>query len=254
MHGLLLAFQFFTVVPIRKELPMGKKQITMMFGSLPLIGLFIGAIMSITYFISTSVLAFSPLLTAIFLVLTGLIMTGGLHIDGWADTADAFFSYQSIEKRHEILEDPRLGAFGTMALIVIIITKIGLIYESILQGLPIIPLVLLIPFLTRIGFNIVFAITPPAKETGLGAFFKARLHARHLVILSGCWLAVLAVMGIMFTGQTIVILALIVIMLLSVFCFRSWTCTHFGGMSGDVSGAYIEGMEVVLWLTLLCLL
>ena len=73
-------------------------------------------------------------LTAVFIVLTGIVLTGGLHLDGWADTGDAFFSYRDREKRLEILEDPRLGAFGTMALVFLIVVKIALFNELLSRG------------------------------------------------------------------------------------------------------------------------
>lgn len=254
MNGLLLAFQFFTVIPVKKELPMGRKQITTMFASLPIIGLFIGAVMAAVYYVSETTMGFSPLFTAIVIVLTGLIMTGGLHIDGWADTADAFFSYQGIDKRHEILEDPRLGAFGTIALIGLLLFKVGLIYESIVQGLPVLLLVLFVPFITRASFNIVFTRTPSSKETGLGAFFKARLDEGLIVIYSSILLIMIACIGGILLGKYIAMAVLVLLLFASIIGFRTWTLKHFDGMSGDVSGAYIEGMEVLVWLVLLCLL
>lgn len=254
MKGLLLAFQFFTVIPVKKELPMGRPQITLMFASLPFIGLFIGATMTAVYYVSETTMGFSPLFSAIVLVLTGLVMTGGLHIDGWADTADAFFSYQAIDKRHEILADPRLGAFGTIALIGLLLFKVVLIYESMIQGLPVILLLLFVPFITRASFNIVFTCTSSSKETGLGAFFKARLDEAFLVTYSSVLLLIIASLGGILLGKYVVMAVLLVLLFSSIAIFRAWTLKHFAGMSGDLSGAYIEGMEVVVWLVLLCLL
>ena len=97
------------------------------------------------------------LLTAVFIVLAGIILTGGLHLDGWADTGDAFFSYRDRDKRLEILEDPRLGAFGTMALVLLIVVKIALFHEILVRGYwTSDALFIAIPFLARAGMNVYF--------------------------------------------------------------------------------------------------
>lgn len=254
MHGFLLAIQFFTILPIRKELPMGRNQVTMMFASLPVIGICLGMMTGIVYTVSTKGFTFSPLFTAILLVLTGLILTGGLHLDGWADTADAFFSYQAVDKRQTILEDPRLGAFGAMALIVLLLLKIGVVYESLLRDVPVLLLLLFIPSITRASFTMLFVVTPAAKETGIGAFFKARVNERLLIGLASGWMIVLLVIGGLQTGHLMAMLVLFLVLLLSIVLVRSWAVKQFGGMSGDLSGTYIEGMEVVIWLLLLGLL
>ena len=119
MNGLLLAIQFFTSVPIRKELPMERKSVTAMYIALPFIGGLIGLAMYGVAMLFTDGIGTGSLLASVFVVVAGIVLTGGLHMDGFADTGDAFFSYRDKEKRLEILDDPRLGAFGTMAVILV---------------------------------------------------------------------------------------------------------------------------------------
>ena len=82
MNGLLLAIQFFTVLPIKKELPLGRKEVTAMFIALPFVGAAIGAVIYAVSVLMLDVLGSGTLLTAVFIVLTGIILTGGLHLDG----------------------------------------------------------------------------------------------------------------------------------------------------------------------------
>jgi adenosylcobinamide-GDP ribazoletransferase len=94
MTGLLLALQFFTAIPIRKELPLGRREVTAMYVALPFVG---GAIGLAMYGVSELLLTYlhvGTLLTSVLIVLTAIILTGGLHLDGWADTGYAFFSYK----------------------------------------------------------------------------------------------------------------------------------------------------------------
>ena len=94
----------------------------------PFIGAFLGAVyFGLNYLLET----FMPqlaLLNAGFLLLALTVLTGALHADGLADTADAFFSRKPKEKTLEILKDSRLGTFGTAALVFDFLLKFILYY------------------------------------------------------------------------------------------------------------------------------
>ena len=174
MNGILLALQFFTVLPIRKQLPLGRKEVTAMYIALPFVGAPIGLMMYGVSVLLFNTIEMGPFFTAVFIVLTGIMLTGGLHLDGWADTGDAFFSYQDRTKSLDILEDPRLGAFGTMALVSLILVKIALFHEVLIQGLGGWALFVAIPLLSRAGMNIYFTTIQPAKNKGIAYFFKGK--------------------------------------------------------------------------------
>ena len=78
--------------------------------------------------------AFSPLAVAFVVWLSLIILTGGLHLDGWMDASDAFFSYRDKQRRLEIMKDPRIGAFGVLSVIVLLSARFLFIYEIILQA------------------------------------------------------------------------------------------------------------------------
>lgn len=127
IRGIFLALQFFTILPIYKEIKMDRKSVTTMFATLPWIGVLVGIFTSSVWLFFDA----SPLFLAFTIVLIGVVVSGGLHLDGFVDTSDAFFSYRNLDKRHEILADPRIGAFGAMALLFFIIGKIVLLAEII---------------------------------------------------------------------------------------------------------------------------
>jgi len=252
MNGLLLAVQFFTAIPVRKELPLGRKEVTAMYVALPFVGAVIGLAM---YGVSELVLNYlhvGTFLAAVLVVLTGILLTGGLHLDGWADTGDAFFSYKDREKRLEILDDPRLGAFGTMALVLLIILKIALFNEILMRGTGNIALFIAIPFLARAVMNLYFTTVRLAKDKGIAHFFKGNMSSKSVIGWTLLGSAVILV-GIGFLMNSLVIPAtLAVVLTIALFMFRRWTVKHFGGVSGDLCGAFIEGSEALLWLTVLC--
>jgi len=251
VKGILLAFQFFTIIPIQKELPIGRKEVTAMYTALPFIGAIIGLLMYAVSLFMLNLLNTGTLLAAVFITLTSIVLTGGLHLDGWADTNDAYFSYRDRKKRLEILDDPRLGAFGTMGLILIIIVKIALFNEILMQGYGHIIPFIVIPFLVRITLNLYFTTTQAAKETGIAHFFKEKMDVKlvfYISLISG--LLVLIGVGLL-TSNLILPLIIVGVITVLLLLYRSWSVKHFGGISGDLSGALIEGLEVVLWFIVL---
>lgn len=248
--GFLLAWQFFSAVPIKKQLDMNAKSVTWMYGFLPIVGLLIGAIISSGVLILSRYSEISELLLAILIVIGLIVLTGGLHLDGWIDMSDAFFSYGEKEKRLEILDDPRTGAFGVISVFCLLVLKIGVIYEMLLHGqLAIVPFLIFIPFIARMGMLLYFVTMQPAKEKGLAAYFKGIVIQNKLAVLIGVQ-SILAFVCWLYIG-VFSLFILVVVMLFAVFIYRIWSKKHFGGVTGDLLGALGEGLEVVLWLTIL---
>ncbi|MDN4606038.1 adenosylcobinamide-GDP ribazoletransferase [Sporosarcina highlanderae] len=251
MNGLLLGLQFFTSIPVRKELPMETKDVTRMYIALPFIGGLIGLAMFAVAVLFTDAIGTGPLLAAVFVVLTGIALTGGLHLDGFADVGDAFFSYRDREKRLEILDDPRIGAFGTMAIVLLILVKIALFHELLLRHTEWLPLFLAVPILSRVGMNSYFITTRPAKEKGIAHFFIGKLLKGKLIgwsIFLGT--AALTGLGLWLDSITLPV-TLGLVLVAGLFLFRRWSLNNFGGVSGDLCGAFIEGMEALLWLAII---
>ena len=251
MNGMMLALQFFTVLPIRKQLPLGRKEVTAMYIALPFVGAVIGLLMYGVSVLLFNTMEMSPFFTAVFIVLTGIMLTGGLHLDGWADTGDAFFSYQDRTKRLEILEDPRLGAFGTMSLVSLILVKVALFHEVLIQGLGGWALFVVIPILSRVGMNIYFTTMQPAKNKGIAYFFTENMGTKGVLIgavASG--IGVLIILGY-HLESVLTPLLLFAAIGIGIMLFRNWSKKHFGGITGDLAGAFIEGMEAILWLIVL---
>lgn len=248
MQGFLLALQFFTIVPITRQFDLHRKNATVMYSCLPLIGLLIG-LLDVAYLMLMQQTSFSPLFIAIFFILLHATYTGGLHVDGWVDMSDAFFSYRDIDKRVQILDDPRVGAFGAMSLVALILAQFAIVYELILtQSFYIL---IVVPILARIGAVYCFYYIPLAKEKGIAAFFRGIVAKKQLT-----W-----VVGVVFVLVTVVLVSiqplffmLSVVLIVATWLYRGFCIRNFKGISGDLIGAYITGMEVILWfVALLCI-
>lgn len=244
LGGLLLAFQFFSSIPVHKEIQLEKPQVMAMYSLLPVVGLVMGALTSAVIWLMQETTEIGPLMIAFLLASLLWAITGGLHLDGLADTGDAYFSYQSKNKRLEIMGDPRIGAFGAMVLIFAIAGKIIVLAELI----PSVSLIALavVPVVSRIGLSVLSATAKPAKTQGLAAYFQRLIDRRTLMATMFAWsLFVLAIL-FLFCGWAVA-LAFLVAASIATIGYKKWCDKNFGGVTGDLLGAYAEGMELLLW-------
>ncbi|MFJ7666329.1 adenosylcobinamide-GDP ribazoletransferase [Lysinibacillus sp. NPDC097195] len=250
-HSVLLAFQFFTVLPVHKEIPLSKSTITGMFAFLPWVGALMGAIVAGSIYSLTTWTASSEILLTFVIVGLFALFTGGLHLDGFIDMGDAYFSYRDREKRLEILDDPRVGAFGVMSVLFLVLGKFVVLHELIVQDKFALWMLVFIPLLTRVGMSFYFLSLKCSKEKGLAYFFKTQLNHRTLTCFMLMTLVLAYCTVLVVTGLSILPVVLMAVLIVAFILFRQFTLRNFGGVSGDLLGASIEGMEVVLWLTLL---
>ena len=249
--GFLINLQFFTAIPFKKELPMDKKYIHRAIQTFPLVGIFLGLILGGVLYALEEWAPFSTLAIAFILWLLTIVLTGGLHLDGWIDASDAFFSYQDQARRLEIMKDSRTGAFGVISVIVLLGARFLFIYE-IIGRLHVWSyfLIILLPFLSKCVMGYLLCKMPLAKKEGLGAFFQsaARKNSLHLY-----WVYILISIIVAFVlGTEFGILLAILLAATAVFLLflKRKIVAWFGGITGDVLGASVEGVELWLWFIL----
>lgn len=242
--GLLLCFQFFTSIPVKKQLPLTQKSVTAMYGNMPLLGLLIGVAYICIILINDYYFHFSTLLAAILLIMTSIIITGGLHVDGLIDTGDAFFSYKDQQKRLEILDDPRVGAFGVLTIVCALLLKFGFFYEALTRDVHLFYFIG-IPLLARFAMLFYFVTMQTAKTTGLAAYFKGLVNTKQIIFICTFFLLVLFGVTIYLAQWGMFVLAFFMVVIIML--YRQWSIKNFGGMTGDLLGALYEGTEILLW-------
>jgi len=245
MNGLVLLFKFMTRLPF----PGGNRFDSKALGNgmkwFPIVGLVIGII---NFFVAALLEAIipSPILIGIILVTLDVIITGGLHLDGLADTFDGIFSYRSKQKMLEIMKDSRVGTNGVLVLVLYFIFKIAFLVETselfgISQGL----IMLIVPVLSRISGVINCAFEPYARGTGMGKTFVENTNK------IGVGIAYATVTGILYLvsryfGLPFVNLFLILnILSVSGFLFGKLMTRKIGGITGDTLGALLELTSVL---------
>jgi adenosylcobinamide-GDP ribazoletransferase len=248
--GFLIDLQFFTAIPIHFELPMDKPHLKSAVQAFPLLGLLQGVIYASLFYFLLEYTPFSNLAVAFLLWLMTILLTGGIHLDGWMDASDGYFSYKDQQKRLEIMNDPRTGAFGVISVIILLSSRFLFMYEitvnvNVISYL----LVAAIPLLSKSVMGMMLLSVKSAKTEGLGALFQSAATAKDLwtypVYITG-FLALVSLFNNGYYHVTILIVTAFVILL---FCRRK-AIKWFGGITGDVLGAAVEGTELFLWMTL----
>ncbi|MDE6714195.1 MAG: adenosylcobinamide-GDP ribazoletransferase [Lachnospiraceae bacterium] len=173
-----------------------------------------------------------------------LLVTGGIHVDGFMDTMDAFHSYQSKDRKLEIMKDPHLGAFS-----VIMLALYGLIYLGAFSELRDKQLLLIFCagfYLSRCLCGISAVTFSLAKKEGLLFLFAD--HAHKKIVKGTLYLQTVFCVGFMLfqswkAGGVIVAAALCSLVYYGYRCKK-----EFGGITGDTAGYFVlicEGSIVV---------
>ncbi len=225
------AFSFLTILPLR---PQAKRKPGKTFAWFPLVGLCIGAMLAAVAHVSP----FNHDLTAFFILLFWVVVTGGLHLDGFGDSCDGVLASAAPERRLSIMRDPRVGAWGAVGLVLMLLGKWLALRSVSPEWLP------LAPVLGRWAMVWAAYRFPAIRDEGMGARFRDGLSIRELLIASA-WVAILLTRPE--TGA----------LWLLTFCFTvgfgRWAARRLGGgLNGDVYGAICELSELICLLFIGC--
>jgi adenosylcobinamide-GDP ribazoletransferase len=230
------AFRFLTIIPLPGRLGTTEEELAGATPFFPLVGLLLGAVaLAIVWLLQ---MLFPPFVTAVLATLVLLAFSGGLHLDGLADTADGFFSSRPKEKILVIMRDSATGAMGVIALVVLLLLKITAL-ASLSTSL--LPAVFLMPLAGRTAILLMMALLPYARSRGgLATLFYSR---RSKIV--GVWsLVFFAAISMLTTGVLGLATVFGVILLVLLF---SWFCrTKIDGATGDTLGASCEMAETVV--------
>jgi adenosylcobinamide-GDP ribazoletransferase len=187
----------------------------------------------------------APAAAALLLALT-VVLTRGLHLDGLADTVDGLGGGRTPEARLAIMKDSRLGAFGAVSLILVLLLKFSFLLALFDQGLE--RSLVLFPLISRWGLVLLAALAPYARpDGGLG---QAMTKGATLQLTAGATVAtsLLSFLAGGYAGLVILGLAGLVVWGLS-HLFRQ----QLGGITGDVYGGVNEVLETLVLGSLLLL-
>ncbi|MDI3508119.1 MAG: adenosylcobinamide-GDP ribazoletransferase [Clostridiales bacterium] len=235
----ILAVQFMTKIPISVQLDVDEQDFAQSMLFYPVVGLIVGALMTVVYYIFS--LIASGLLPSVAAVLSGVAVTGAFHLDGLADVCDALLSNKDRTGMLAVMKDSRIGTGGAVAIASILILKIAVLTE--MSGNAAYDALLLAPVLGRTGIVTAAAISQYARaEGGLGQHFIDKTGWLQMI-----WTAVIA-LAIAALAIGYAALVFLAAEFLTAVLFAKYMESKIGGMTGDTLGATCEITEVVVLL------
>ena len=236
MISFFAALQFLTIVPPVVRRDIRAAELGRSVASYPLVGLLMGvALLGASRQLAS---VFSPWIVAGVILMLWVLASGGIHMDGLMDAADGIFGGKTTEQRLNIMRDERVGAFGVLAAILLMLLK----FVALAEGLSDFPALVLAPVIGRWTMSLAIVTFPYARSQGLGSALKREARPLYLVIatLIGsliCFLTAglqaLFVMGI--AGLCLILLG-------------QFVTKRVGGFTGDIYGGANELMELLVLL------
>jgi adenosylcobinamide-GDP ribazoletransferase len=244
IYSIFAAFSMFSALPA-PQVPWEREKIRYMLVALPLVGLVIGGAEWL-WLLFRSWLSFGPVLHGVGMTLIPLLLTGGIHLDGFMDTVDALKSHAAPEKKRAILKDPHAGAFAVIGLGAYLLAYFGLCAE-----LPLFRKTVLLLGLIHVMSRSLSALSGTVHPVGPG---KGTLNLFHqaadkkVAVMAVCWVVLSA--AAMVAVWPLVGLVMVLGAAATWLLVRRMAMKQFGGMSGDIAGFQLQVSELVMLILL----
>ncbi len=239
MQPFLIALQFLTSLPVRLDGMPEPHAVGRSLLYYPLVGLLLGAMLWLVGTVLEN--ASAPLLAA--LLLTGWVaLTGGLHLDGLADSADAWLGgFGDRERTLTIMKDPRSGPIAVVVLVLLLLLKFVALWTLLAADQRL--ALLLAPLLGRSALLGLFLTTPYVRPGGLGQVLAEQMPRNTSRIVLGGVVLVCLALG---SSGWLALAATVGVGWLS----RRAMCRRIGGTTGDTAGALLELVECAVLVVL----
>lgn len=229
MIPLLIALQFLTRLPVSLPGIPTPEQVGRSLLWYPLVGLLLGLLLWGAHLLLGQA---SAVLQAAIILALWVGLSGGLHLDGLADTADAWVGgFADRERTLAIMKDPRSGPIAVVVLVLLLLLKFAALFTLLQAGQGI--YLLLLPWLGRSLLPLLLATTPYVRVGGLGQALVEHLPRGQLP-----WVLGVHLLGMLLFGW-MGLLALATALLLFIWLRRA-LLRRLGGTTGDTAGALVE--------------
>ncbi|PDT90957.1 adenosylcobinamide-GDP ribazoletransferase [Bradyrhizobium sp. Y36] len=237
---LRMAASFVTILPVASSQPAADGAVARATWALPVAGLLVGLAGAFVYKVAIRV-GLSPNLAALLALATTALITGALHEDGLADTADGLGGGRTRERKLEIMRDSRVGTYGACALIL----SFGLRWSALATIAHPVAVALALcaaHAAARAGVPAFMALVPPARPDGLSASAGAP-PGRSIAIAFALGTLVL----VLALGPGKALVGLILLSLAGLMLARL-AIRQIGGQTGDILGAFEQLGEILILL------
>ncbi len=242
LRPFLIALQFLTRFPVRLNGMPQAREIGQSLLYYPLVGALLGLLLVALDALLADV---GSLLAAALLLFVWVLASGALHLDGLADSADAWVGgLGSRERTLAIMKDPYCGPMGVAALLLVLLLKFAALEELLARGDWVV--LVLAPLLGRSALPALFLSTPYVRPGGLGEALARNLPRGATLLLLATVLLGCAALGV--AGQGMSGLWPLLAACAAFAALRAAVMRRLGGATGDTAGAMVEIVEVTVLL------
>ncbi len=240
----VVAWQFLTIIPISKHITSSPSDLSRSMAYYPLVGIIMGGILWVSWKGLTPIFP-APVVDFLMIVFL-VVLSGGIHLDGLADTVDGLWGGTDREEALKIMRDPYIGAYGMIALVLVLMAKyLALTYlPHSLKG----QVLLGMPAVGR-GAMVVVSYFSEYARSGHGL---ARSFIEHLSWREVAWSSLTSVLILFLTFGASGFIFFAILGLVSFLCLWYFRM-KLGGVTGDCLGAVGELVEVTFLLSVLAL-
>jgi adenosylcobinamide-GDP ribazoletransferase len=235
-----LAISFLTILPVLDRRPASDETVTASFAWFPIVGFLLGAALAGEDWLLTHV--FAQVIRSVVIVISLTIVTGAVHLDGLADTADALGAGRNRDRALDILRDSRVGTFGASAIFFDLTLKI--LALSTLAGHRRYTALIVAPMLARWAMLLVAWGLPYLREAGAGSTLLANENKQgssRTAFVAVFTIVVMLMLGEFHASALASVIAIAIVYALRLF-YRRW----LGGVTGDLIGAGGELVEIAV--------
>ena len=240
MRALLIAFSTYSALPMPQK-EWRSEDMPRVLCFLPLVGLLPGLLLPLWFWLAFR-FGLGAMLTACVAAVLPVLITGGIHLDGFCDTMDALSSHQSPEKKRAILHDPRAGAFAVIACGCYLLLYAGLMSEitTMTQAAA-----LGAGFVLSRGLcSLMVARLRRYDDSGMLAAFSVPMDKRAVTL---CAVGAILIAAAFLLGlDPVSALLMLAVAVVWTLYFRHLVYAEFNGMSGDLAGWFVQTLELLL--------
>lgn len=241
LEPLKLALSLLTRIPMRVRTPVRDEDQTASVAFYPLVGLLIGVMLWLTAHL---IIANTPFVAAIVVLMMWVGITGALHLDGLADSADAWLGgFGDKQRTLAIMKDPASGPAGVVAIVTVLLAKTAAI-TALIQQQNLVPLIIS-PLLARAACSGLFLVLPYVRENGLASIAGQHIHhspVKSVIQFSLITSALIACLG----GQWAMLITAAIVSLVGIQLMKK----RVEGFTGDTAGAQVEVVEMMTLLVI----
>ena len=252
MKEFFIALQFLTRIKIVTQTVWTEESFGKSVKFFPAVGAVLGVIYSLVIAILFWIMPDANIFIGAIGFCTAIILTGAIHCDGLADSADGLFSGRDKDKILEIMKDSRAGSFAVVSLILVAILNISALAElARISVIWICAAIYSAPIIGRLAMVYVIKKFPYARPAGIGKAFS--IYATNKIFLIALIETILFLLPIILFDAKIFLISMAALIFSIIFanCAGKFSTKKIGGVTGDIYGAVeilAETFSIIIFL------